>query len=89
MHNKDFWEEIPALVKDGSAFLQSGGASTAHFSQYAQVDDVEGGAPKKTPPRKKVNLPPKKKGGPPARKSQEEDEGADPDYVVGSDEDEK
>ena len=22
LHNKDFWEEMPALVKDGAAFLQ-------------------------------------------------------------------
>lgn len=56
---------------------QSGGDAQGHYSQYAQVPDVEkgGGAAKKkaTPAKKKVNLPPKKKGGPPGRKSVQED----------------
>ena len=79
LHSKEMWNEIPALVKDGAAFLQSGGQSNGHFSQYAAVDDVEEGAPKKTPPRKKVALPPKKTAGPPARKSQEASEDGDDD----------
>jgi hypothetical protein len=84
MHAQEFWAEIPALVKDGAAFLQSGGATQGHFSQYAAVDDVEAGAssaPKKktnAPAKRKVALPPKKSGGnPPARKSAASEEAED------------
>ena len=55
--------------------MQSGGDSQGHYSQYAQVPDVEkggGAAKKKAPVKKKANLPPKKKGGPPGRKSVQE-----------------
>ena len=56
--------------------VQSGGDSQGHYSQYAQVPDVEkggGAAKKKAPVKKKANLPPKKKGGPPGRKSVQEE----------------
>ena len=56
--------------------MQSGGDSQGHYSQYAQVPDVEkggGAAKKKAPVKKKANLPPKKKGGPPGRKSVQEE----------------
>ena len=78
LHAKEFWDEIPALVKDGTTFLQSGGQKTAHFSQYAAVDDVEA-APKKRPPAKKKAALPPKKSGPPPRKSGSSDDGADDD----------
>ena len=55
---------------------QSGGDAQGHYSQYAQVPDVEkggGAAKKKAPVKKKANLPPKKKGGPPGRKSVQEE----------------
>ena len=78
LHAKEFWNEIPTLVTDGIAFLSSGGQKTAHFSQYAAVDDVES-APKKkaTPAKKKAALPAKKAGGPPPRKSGSSEDGAD------------
>ena len=56
--------------------VQSGGDAQGHYSQYAQVPDVEkggGAAKKKAPVKKKANLPPKKKGGPPGRKSVQEE----------------
>ena len=72
LHNKDFWESIPGLIKDGLQFVQSGGQAQAHYGQYATVGDVEDDDLKKGPPKRasatKGNGPPK--AGPPARKSQ-------------------
>lgn len=84
LHAKKFWEEIPALVKDGAAFLQTGGQKQGHFSQYAAVDDVEAASQKKTPAKRKTALPPKKSG-PPARRSGSSENDAERD----EDEDEK
>ena len=38
--NRDFWNELPAMVNDGIQFVSSGGQSQAHFSQYAQVSEA-------------------------------------------------
>lgn len=77
LHAKEFWDEIPALVTDGAAFLQSGGRKQQHFSQYAAVDDVEAAPKKNTPAKRKTALPPKKSGGPPPRKSGSSEDGAE------------
>lgn len=73
LHAKEFWNEIPALVTDGAAFLQSGGQKQAHFSQYAAVDDVEAAPKKKTPATRKTGA------GPPPRKSGSSEDGAEDD----------
>ena len=70
MHNKQFWDEVPVLIKDGITFIQSGGQAQTHYGAYAVVDDVEDKPkppPKRTPPKGPKGPP---KGTTPAKRAQ-------------------
>ena len=86
LHAKEFWDELPNLIKDGISFVQSGGQAQAHYTQYASIDEDPTAKPKPKPKEKGKGVP-KGKGkgkgtpGPPPHKSaneeDEEDEAAE------------